>query len=687
MRCASLCLLIGLALLSCHRVMAEARSVAPEETTPKNSYLNETQRLQRIERINGVCTEIRNWKPGMEDPRAALQELNEDQIIMDGLAHFCTSGSLVISAATTDGKCEKPKQLNAGTINMLLDFWRSQRNHGGNIFLRCLELPQELRFVNFEANTLFLQQMKVESIYIAYSKLPSGIQIDESTVQHGLSVYEGTSIGLINIQNSTIGKRPDWFLAFGALNSEIDGLWIQASTIDGDLGLSGVAAKKDIYIHDKSKINGDLNASQGHIGGYLKIDDSVVSGGIDCPQLEADRVIISATEFKSADFDEARVARSFTLEGGKHDFLTMWRMHAEYVSIHKVELEQKVSGTGMVAGEVNIADLKTKDLFLDNSRLQIVDVESSTLADFYCTDCVVEHYMLLADGFSKGAWLDGARISGGLVFSNDDTHASWGKDSMLSLVGVHAQTIEAFDEDLRVNATEARCQGELVNARLTGMVFEHLEGGRQTQMDTKEHKLLKRDIGSIANWLVGKRSCSSSEQTEASASGAQPAGAAADFDPEPFEIFANAFARSGRAEDAVELRILERDLEVEQYRWWKWALYKGARAFVSYGYENWRAIFWFAGLLLLGAVVHLLGRSKGALGLHDLTDLRSLRMRLGYSLFFSLDRMIPHLALDHRMDAYSALRPEVRFYFYLHRVLGMIIFLYAIAGWTGVLLH
>jgi hypothetical protein len=687
MRLALLCLLAGLALLASDRVMAQALSASPQETTPKNSYLDETHQLQRLEQLNGVCMQIRSWKPGMADPRAALQDLKEDPIIMDGLAHFCTSGSLRISAAASDGKCEKPKRLNASTVDLLLDFWRSQHNRDGNLVLKCLELPQELRLVNFEANTLLLEQTNVESVFIAYSKLPSGINISDSTIKHGLGIYEGASIGLIDVQQTTIGKSPTWQLAFGAVDSAIDGLWIRGSTIDGDIDLTGVTAKTNIDINNKSKVNGELNAAHGHVGGYLQIHDSAISEGINCPQLEADRVLILQTEFKSADFDEARVARSFTLEGGKHELLTMWRMHAEYVSIHKVELAQKISATGMVAGEVNIADLKTNNLFLDNSRLQIVDVGTSTLADFYCTDCVVEHYMLLADDFSKGAWLDGARISGALVFSNDDTHASWGKGSMLSLVGVHAQTIEAFDEDLRVKAAEARCPGELVNARLTGMVFDHLVGGRHSGMGTTEHELLKRNVRSIANWLVGKRSCSSSLQTDAGASGQQPSRSAADFDPEPFEIFANAFARSGRTEDAVELRILERDLEVEQYHWWKWALYKGARAFVSYGYENWRAIFWFACLLLLGAVVHLFGRRKGSLGLHDLTDLRSLRMRLGYSLFFSLDRMVPHLALDHRMDEYSALRPEVRFYFYLHRVLGMIIFLYAIAGWTGVLLH
>jgi len=158
------------------------------------------------------------------------------------------------------------------------------------------------------------------------------------------------------------------------------------------------------------------------------------------------------------------------------------------------------------------------------------------------------------------------------------------------------------------------------------------------------------------------------------------------FDPLPFETFAAALERSGRPEDAIDLRIRKRAREVAEYSRSKQVLYWFGRHFVSYGYQNYKAAEFLAALWALGVIFHLFGRRRTAVEIQRI-ELRALLARLSYSFFFSLDRLVPHLALDRRMDEYSTLEHWARFYFYVHRILGTIIFLYAIVGWTGVLLH
>jgi len=170
----------------------------------------------------------------------------------------------------------------------------------------------------------------------------------------------------------------------------------------------------------------------------------------------------------------------------------------------------------------------------------------------------------------------------------------------------------------------------------------------------------------------------------------------ASFNPQPYEELANALRRSGFTGLSNDVSIMKRDHELASPGT---GLARKINLFlqkyiIGYGYQTWRVFGWLALLVMTG--MYVAGNTRWG-------------RRVGYvrRLFFSLDMLLPQLAqLDKRHEEIKMggsfvwcprlplgigkqckktgpLTMPVQYYFFLHKLVGSILMLFAIAGLSG----
>lgn len=469
------------------------------------------------------------------------------------------------------------------------------------------------------------------------------------------------------------------------------------ANVEGLMLLTNVRAKANITV-TYARMLSYLEINNSQIGGLLNADNLRTGGNLWFNRIE----VTGTANIRFAEVGGRVYMNLSKFESG----LYMNRLRAGILELRNSETPKDAQFTGMVAREVLIFGFRAKgELFLGNSRLNVLAISYATVSEkvnekenvdkriesefglLDCSDCVIDQYALLGGKMTRGVRLAGTRVNSSLNFSEGSTRASWEKDAVLDLTGVQVQVIQADDSDLRVVGGDDKCPNQLVEARLSGVKFDSLVGGRLMDMKISgpaRAGLFDRPVTALKEWMLSKPSCWSGKLGEEFQ---HPAASHVRFDPQPFEVFAAALDRSGRPEAATELRILKRDEEVQVY---DYSLLRRAalvigKWVVSYGYENENALFWFALLWLLGIGVYLYAFQPKPATKTGTPQRWYALDNLGYAAFYSLDRAVPQLTLDKSMDRYSLVHPGARYYFYLHRVLGACILIYAVAGLTGVL--
>ena len=146
------------------------------------------------------------------------------------------------------------------------------------------------------------------------------------------------------------------------------------------------------------------------------------------------------------------------------------------------------------------------------------------------------------------------------------------------------------------------------------------------------------------------------------------------FVPQPFEQVAEVLRASGRPDTANQIMVRLRDYErtspgTGRLRWVQLWL---ERMTVGYGYNNWWAMLEFVLLVGVGTIWRIDAAPGGG------------RMRLWEKFWYSLDRAIPVITLDHRHGDIWLPMP-VRGYFYVHQIVGFVLTTFLVAGLSGLL--
>ena len=143
------------------------------------------------------------------------------------------------------------------------------------------------------------------------------------------------------------------------------------------------------------------------------------------------------------------------------------------------------------------------------------------------------------------------------------------------------------------------------------------------------------------------------------------------YNPQPFAQLAKALRETGYPGKADAILFAARNHErdspttswlTKAILWVQWGL-------IGYGYHNWIALLWFAGLTGLGTWAC----GKSAFGG---------RMRRSQRYWYSVDMALPIIELNKRHEAVK-LTGGVPVYFYFHKMAGFVLVSFVIAGLSG----
>nr|NIS63529.1 hypothetical protein [Pseudomonadota bacterium] len=142
------------------------------------------------------------------------------------------------------------------------------------------------------------------------------------------------------------------------------------------------------------------------------------------------------------------------------------------------------------------------------------------------------------------------------------------------------------------------------------------------------------------------------------------------YSPQPYEQLAKVLRKEGHVGKADDVLYAGKNRELSEAEgllgWLGLVLLK---VFIGYGYRVYYAIFWFLGFIGLGAFVLRLSGQGPAHG-------------MPYGIAYSLDMVLPIIRLRERHYDFD-LAGWIRYYFYLHKLMGYVLASFLVAGLSG----
>jgi hypothetical protein len=652
--------------------------------------------LSRMQQYKSACEDLRNAGPDFRVPASSvLSVFKDDKLFLTAIGNYCASGTFALDGSLRQ-ECKEKRKFTEQHMEFLRQLPVIRVDAPARVLrLECVELQGSLNMFHFESGGLFLKNVTAGRIFVALSRLPGGVKMENVTVANGIGLYALSVDAPIEIIETEIGNNGTWSLALGIVDSTV----------------------RSVLMARRTKIKGKLDLSGSKIGGGLVISDVRVDGDVVLNYLRADRVRLSKGTFAQVvNAEHAHIEKQFLINAATEitgDFQGE-HLHAADFRVEDAKLSKGFTLSRAKIGTLRFTNVSTVDpncsqcnlrlwdatvlhlgyrgslgmnILAGNGRFHTFIASGGAIPRFDCSDCLVEQYMLLASKMTGRTSLAGADIKGTLAFSEGNHRACWAAPAVLDLSELRTDVISANASDLVqlsqpapdksdcTNASQPVSQGAaLVPTLLTGARYRAITPGRQYDSASAPPK-------SKPVPLVG---LPSARLVELIKSG-RTAGHSDGYDPQPYEELAEALTRAGETGKARELRIAKIDdrLASTEIGLVRRAFYWSYRLISRYGFENERAAWIFGGLLAIGMAIHLYGRKDALFKFASRRASAPLGGLLAYSLWFSLDRAIPPLHLDPHMHEKRGENWLVQHYFYLHRVLGTYLISVFAAGAAG----
>jgi hypothetical protein len=145
------------------------------------------------------------------------------------------------------------------------------------------------------------------------------------------------------------------------------------------------------------------------------------------------------------------------------------------------------------------------------------------------------------------------------------------------------------------------------------------------------------------------------------------------YSPEPYQQLAAVLRNQGYLGIADEILYAGKKRETEAAASWRWIELTTSRAFIGYGYYLFRSLYWALAFVALGTTLLWLSHEGWRI---------SRRYNFFYGAIYSFDLLLPIIKL--REAHYDIdLHGWIRYYFYLHKIMGYVLAGFLAAGLTG----
>jgi uncharacterized protein YjbI with pentapeptide repeats len=251
--------------------------------------------------------------------------------------------------------------------------------------------------------------------------------------------------------------------------------------------------------------------------------------------------------------------------------------------------------------------------------------------------------LVLSESNLNSINLTGAQIGKEFHLASENQLAPiWNQESKLTLRNTEVSSLvdfpEAWPDELELDG--------FTYARLGG-----LGGDSKRDMDS-------RDLSWLIGWIEKDKS----------------------YSPQPYEQLASILEKEGQHGKARDILFHGKQQEQSEAHGLDklWLFLNGI--FIGYGYRVYYAAFWAFGFIIFGMI--LLNVNKSVTEKREKGNFRSRLFYFFNIFFYSLDMFLPIIKLDDRHKV-TTLPEGVRYYFYIHHMMGYVLGFFLIAGLSG----
>jgi hypothetical protein len=478
-------------------------------------------------------------------------------------------------------------------------------------------------------NSVFKSEVNLQGILVG-----GDVDLDSGSIFEGEFSIRGARIGRILSANSS-EFRSD----FTAFQAEVgDGVYLNGGAVfHGEVLFSGSRVEKQFAIVGSTVFNGSFSADSLEIGNDLLIGRGArFNGPVNFLSAMIGNSVILTGDLR---FSEGFTGRGLAVGGD----LTIG---GQSVFVGEVNLDGSSVGRtlGTSDGTVFQNALSARGARVNGSLS--LGPGSGFKGDVLLVGAEIGGSLELS-GSSFDALIDltGARVANELLVSSPELgRPAWGEKAQVVLrnatVGALQSEIEAWQRgDARIHIDMSGFEYE----KIGGLGVEGLSANGTNLADATESQLI--------SWIEARPMAGDRNSTHDEF-----------YSPQPYTALANALDKAGADQTARAIRYAKYEHQRHSgnvSEWQKLGLMT-SKVFIGYGVYPFRILYWFIGLVVLGAIVSHFSKCD---------VLRGLTAKL----WFSTENAFPLIEPRDRFKNLDHCNPYVESFFHLQKLLGFIL--------------
>ena len=451
-------------------------------------------------------------------------------------------------------------------------------------------------------------------------------------------------------------------------NAHVASLTLRGAEVDGALNMNAINVRESLSMGEDAQFK-SIDLVGAHIGGQLNLRTATVANKLGMSGIVVDQDLFAdAAKFSEIDLDGGHVA-SLSLDGaqvtgmlnmgGLHtdqDLMMSGKAHFADIFLVGAHIGRALSlGSSTVTGKLNMSGARIDQNLIMNNGAQFDEVsliaahvarqfnlKSATFAGKFVGDYLaVDHTVFFGDDaeFKDEIELASARLGQDLYLSGGKFHKRFNLTSAQIVGALGLDETKWFDE-ATLDLTDASAGGIDLSDNWPDKML--LNGFAYRSLFNIPKNISKQ----AEDWFK--------KQTYA---------------PQPYEQLASVLQANGLADDAIDVRFAAKDAELRAASGWRRIGLFTLKWSIGFGYRLQEAFAWALCFVLLGWVVLC---ATGQRTKHGRT--------LG--LVYSFDMLLPLVQLSKKHDEIE-LDTWPRRYFYVHKLIGVILASFIVAGISG----
>ena len=492
-------------------------------------------------------------------------------------------------------------------------------------------------------SSLFMTNAEFGEVVLRGAEIDTQLSMDGSTFRGKLSM-DSASVGI------SLFMRKALFGAVDLKGADIrDYLDMDGSTFKGKLDMDSASVGVNLFIR-RAEL-GEVNLRAAKIGDQLEMDGSTFKDklGMDSASVGVN-LFMRNMEFDRVDLRGAKIGGQLNMNGST--FKGKLIMDSASIGSSLLMRQAEFGAVDLVAAKIGGQLSMVRSTFKDKLIMQASSIGSSLfLWQVKFNSPADLMFLSIGSGLDvrgatlRGLDLTGSRVEGELRLGSSNADIEW-KGQKDKNGNYQAPKLTLRNVSVGALQDTKDTWPDHLEREFEGFTYDRLGGFGASEQEKPD----ERGSSWFIEWLAKDES----------------------YSPQPYRHLAGVLRTTGHEDMADDILFASRDLELEKTDLWppKWLWLGMLRFFIGYGLRYYYALYWIAGLTAFGTVLLCYAKENDRDG-----------TKLGF--WYSLDMLLPiiHLREWHYTDV--TLNTRVKYYFYVHKIMGYVLISFILAGLSG----